>query len=366
MGEYLLATVAVPLNTDHEPVSPAAGVFAANVNTLVLQLVCAAPASETGTILVNVTSELVEQFPFVIVHFNTAGLVVTVTELVLELTLEIVAAPLTTDHFPVSPVATALAAIVNTAFLHFVCAAPAFAIVKFVFVKVTVEFVEQLPFIIVHLNTAGLVVTVTLVIGEVVLVIIAAPLTTVHTPVSPVVTAFAAIVNTLLLQFDCAVPAFAIVEVLFVSVTVELDVQLPFVIVHLNTAGLEVTVAVLVAEFILATDAAPLTNDHTPVSPEPAALAVSVNTLLLHFVCDEPALAAVGDELVKLTVAETVVQPDLLTVHFNTAVPGATVTVLILEFTLATVAEPLTTDHVPVPNNGGAVAFIVNDELHFV
>ena len=73
-----------------------------------------------GVILVNVTVELVEQVPFVMVHLKTAGLEVTVTAVFLVLMLVIVAAPLTTDQVPVSPAAGALAAIVNALFLHFV------------------------------------------------------------------------------------------------------------------------------------------------------------------------------------------------------------------------------------------------------
>ena len=357
-----MAIEAVPLTTDHVPVCPAAGVLAASVNRLLLQFVCAAPAFATGVLLVNVTFELVEQLPFVIAHFNTAGLDVTVTELVLEFTFVIVAAPLTTDHVPVSPEATELAAILKTALLHLVCAEPALAVVKVVFVKVTVEFVEQLPFVIVHLNTAGLDVTVTLVTGELVLVIEAEPLTTDHAPVSPEATAFAAMVNDLLLQFVIAGPAFAIVDVLFVKVTVDVDVQVPFVIVHLSTAGLVVTITVLVGEFILAIVAAPLTTDHAPVSPEPAAFAASVNELLLHFVCEDPALAVVGTLLVNVTV-DVDEQLPFVIVHLNTAGLEVTVTELVLEFTLEIVAAPLTTDHVPVSPEATELAAIVKTAL---
>ena len=69
-------------------------------------------------------------------------------------------------------------------------------------VSVTVALVEQMPFVIVHLNTAGLVLTVTELIGEFASLKVAAPLTTVHVPVSPAPTPFAAKVNKLLLQLD--------------------------------------------------------------------------------------------------------------------------------------------------------------------
>ena len=85
---------------------------------------------------------------------------------------------------------------------------------------------------------------------------------------------------------------------------------------------------------------------------------------LLHLVCAEPALAVVGDKLVNVTVAETDVQPNLLTVHLNTAEKEVNVTVLVLELEDAIEAEPLTTVHAPEPNNGGADAFIVNEALH--
>ena len=72
--------------------------------------------------------------------------------------------------------------------------------VEIVLVSVTVALLEQLPFVIVHLNTAGLEVTVTELAGEAGVAILAAPLTTVQDPVSPVAAALAAIVKTLLLQ----------------------------------------------------------------------------------------------------------------------------------------------------------------------
>jgi hypothetical protein len=140
------------------------------------------------------TVELLEQLPFVIVHLNTEGLVVTVTELVGEAGVAIVAAPLTTDQAPVSPVAGALAAIVKILLLHFVWPGPAFDKVEEVFVSVTDAKEVQLPFAIVHLNVAGLVVTVTVLLGELIALIEAAPLVTVQVPVSPAPGKLAAIV----------------------------------------------------------------------------------------------------------------------------------------------------------------------------
>ena len=64
--------------------------------------------------------EEVVQVPLVMVQRKTAGLVVTVTAEVRELTVVIVAAPLTTLQVPVSPAAGALAAMVNVAVLHLV------------------------------------------------------------------------------------------------------------------------------------------------------------------------------------------------------------------------------------------------------
>ncbi len=106
-----------------------------------------------------------------------------------------VAAPVVTVQVPVSTVAGELAAMVNTLSLHLDCAAPATDTVGTTFVSVTVEVEVQLPLVMAHLKTAGLVVTVTALVLEVAVVMVAVPLTKFQAPVSPVEGAFAAMVN---------------------------------------------------------------------------------------------------------------------------------------------------------------------------
>lgn len=72
------------------------------------------------TLLVNTTDEMLVQVPLAMVHLKVAGLVVTVTVEVLLLGVAIVAAPPVTDQVPVSPVAGAFAAMVNTLLLQLV------------------------------------------------------------------------------------------------------------------------------------------------------------------------------------------------------------------------------------------------------
>ncbi len=67
-------------------------------------------------------------------------------------------------------------------------------------VSTTVEALVQDPLAMVQVSVAGLVVTVTEVVGLPGVAIEAAPAVTVQVPVSPVAGAFAAMVNTLLLQ----------------------------------------------------------------------------------------------------------------------------------------------------------------------
>ena len=153
-----------------------------------------------GIIFVKVTVELLVQPVLVIVHLKTAGLEVTVTVLVREVGVVIVAAPLTTDHAPVAPVPGALAAMVKALLLHFVWFAPALDTVGITLVKTTVAVLVHVPLAMVHLSVAGLVVTVTVLVGEFMLLMVAAPLTTVQVPVSPVAAALAANVNKELLQ----------------------------------------------------------------------------------------------------------------------------------------------------------------------
>jgi hypothetical protein len=112
----------------------------------------------------------------------------------------------------------------------------------------------------------------------------ALPSLTVHKPLSPSAGTLAVIVNVELLQLFWAGPAADTEGTTLLSVTMEVLLQLPRVMVQRSTAGLLVTVAEDVREPALATFAAPLTTDQVPVSPETGALAARVKILLLHWV----------------------------------------------------------------------------------
>ncbi len=133
----------------------------------------------------------------------------------------------------------------------------------------TVELDVHAPFVIVHFKTA-LVPTGTPDTTDVAddkLEIVAVPLKTVHKPV-PTDGVLPANVKEPELQFDWAGPATAIVtELSFVNVTVELDEQVPLVIVQVKTAlvpkGTPETVDI--ADDGLAIEAVPLKTLHNPV-----------------------------------------------------------------------------------------------------
>ena len=151
-------------------------------------------------VLVRTTVDVLVQVPFAIVHLKVAGLVVTVTEDVRLPGVAIVAAPAVTVQVPVSPVPGVFAAMANRLLEQFVCAGPAIDTVGIMFVSVTVEEVVQVPLVMVQRKTAGLVVTVTAEVRELTVVIVAAPLTTLQAPVSPVAGALAAMVNVAVLH----------------------------------------------------------------------------------------------------------------------------------------------------------------------
>lgn len=156
-------------------------------------------------VLVRDTVEFVEdpQAVFVMVQRNEAGLVVTVTLVVEDEVVVMVAAPVTTVQAPVSPVAGALAAMVKVLVLHLDCATPALATVGIVLVKTTVALTAVHPVAdTVQRSVAGEVVTVTAVVGEAGVVMVAAPETTVQTPVLLTGAGVAAMVKVALLHFD--------------------------------------------------------------------------------------------------------------------------------------------------------------------
>jgi hypothetical protein len=203
------AMVAAPPVTVQVPVSPDAGAFAARVNRLFRHWVCAGPATErVGTTLVSVTVEALEQDPRVIVHRNVAGLVVTVAVVLRVVSEAKVAAPLTTDQVAVSPAAGAFAASVKEDLLHLVCAGPALEVVVTVLVKTTVALTAVQPVReTVQRSVAGEVVTVTVVVGDAVVAMVAAPETTDQAPVLPAGAGVAAITKDALLHLFWAGPA---------------------------------------------------------------------------------------------------------------------------------------------------------------
>ena len=183
---------AVPLTRLHKPVPVAGlpaelGLLAAMVNEPLLHWAEYEPGEAvTGRSFVRVVLLLAEQLPLVTVHFNTAGVPATtpVTVVVFEDGVVIVAVPLTKVHKPV-PGEGSLAAIVNAPLLHCAPYVPGVAAIDALLVSVVLLLAEQLPLVTVHFNTAGVPATtpVTVVVFDVGVVIVAVPLTNVHSPV---------------------------------------------------------------------------------------------------------------------------------------------------------------------------------------
>jgi hypothetical protein len=153
--------------------------------------------------------------------------------------------------------------------------------------------------VIVHLNVAVFpAATVTAVLGKLVSVMEAVPLTILQTPV-PTVAVLAVILN--VLELHCSMlagPALAtVVGAVLVSVISDcvVEQEAPLVIVHRTTAlapeGTPVTV--VVGEAGLVITAVPVTTLHVP-APTVGAVAAMANIPLLHCVILEPATAALA------------------------------------------------------------------------
>jgi hypothetical protein len=136
------------------------------------------------------------------------------------------------------------------------------------------------------------------VVGEVLLVITAVPLCTVHCPL-PTVAVLAAIVKVLVLHWSMLIPASAIVGVaLLVKITSSVvGVHTPLLMVHrkvtLKPAFNPVTVLVLLVGVVMLAPLAAPTIVHNPELMV-GALPVSVKLPLLHCSWSAPALAMVG------------------------------------------------------------------------
>lgn len=206
VGDAVFVMVALPASIVHTP-APGAGAFPVRVKVDALHCSISLPASATGgvALFVSTTSSELTHDPFVIVHRRVTELpalreVTVVPGNVLSVIVAPFAAP-TMVHKPV-PVTAVFPASVKSATLHCSWSGPALATVAgALFVSTTSSNVEHEPLLIVHRNVTvdptGTPVTV--VVGDPVFVMVAAPDCTVHNPV-PSPAALAARVNVELLQ----------------------------------------------------------------------------------------------------------------------------------------------------------------------
>ncbi len=166
------------------------------------------------------------------------------------------------------------------------------------FVSTTSSVEEQVPLVVVQRKVAVLpaVMPVTPEVGEVGVVMVAVPLTTVQRP-EPRLGVLPASVKVLVLQFSWLLPASAVVGCAsLVNTTSSVETgQLPLAIVQRNVAlvpsGTPVTPEV--AEEGVVIVAVPLTTIHVPV-PVVGTFPASVNEPLLHCAWSGPAAAVVG------------------------------------------------------------------------
>ena len=235
-----------------------------------------------------------------------------------------------------------------------------------VFVIVTVEVDEaQGAFEIVHMNTfAPTPKPVTPDVGDDEVVIVPAPLTSVHVPV-PVTGALPANVAELL-QSDWFGPALDVVGAATpVMVTVEVDgEQGGLTMLHMNTfAPTPNPVTPDVGEEGVVIVPAPLTNVHVPV---PVVGAFPANVAVVPQIdWFDPAAEVVGPPVLNIvTVSVLAVQGGFAMVHMNTLAPETVpVIVLLGEPGAVIVPEPLTSVHVPVPV-AGVFPAIVKLDIH--
>jgi hypothetical protein len=355
--------VAVPLTKVHKPV-PVVGLLPFNVKLPLLHCVWSVLALATvgDALFVSVTLLADEHAPLVIVHVNVAVVPTgtPVTPDVGEDAVVIVAVPIVTVHKPV-PTDGVLPASVKLPLLQLLRFVPAFEIVAgalLVNITSSKDAVHGL-FEIVHLNVAlvpaGTPVTAD--VGDVLVVIVAVPVTTVHNPV-PIAGVFPASVKFPLLQIVWSGPAAAVVGLrLNVMTTSSVDaVQGAFEMVHLKVyvvPAVPLNVDVGLAAFPKLPPA-PLTILHAPV-PAAAVLAASVTVVSPHVaapVWSGPALAVVGVALfVSITSSVVAVHTPLEIVHLNVALAPAATPVIpeTGEDGVVIVAVPLTMLHKPVP-----------------
>lgn len=163
------------------------------------------------------------------------------------------------------------------------------------------------------------------------------PAGSVHVPV-PTAGVLAAMVKVVVLHFVWLGPAVAVGSTSFLSTTISLVVQVPFVMVHtaftVTPAG---TLIVVVVLFTFPVMVAPVPTTgvsvHVPV-PTEAALAAIVKEGVLHLDWSGPALAGVGAAKFVITTSSVEEQTPLVIVQRSvTVVPAGTLIAAVLLFT---------------------------------
>ena len=297
--------------------------------------------------------------PLVMVHFNTelAPIVKPVTPDIGSLGSVIVAVPDTTLHAPM-PVVTVLAVKVVVVILHRFWLAPATEVVGGAAIVIITSSVDapQAGLLMDHLKVTLLpaVKPVTVLVGEVGVVIVAAPDTTVHCPV-PVLAVLPAKVVLVTLHRFWSDPALAMVAGAAILITiVSVDVAHGLLLmVHTRVALVPTVMPVtaLVGELGVLIVAVPDINVHKPV-PTAGVFAAKVLLVTLHRPWSAPALAVVGRaDTFMVTSSLVLPQPPLLIVHLKVTLAPAVkpVTVVVADVGVVIVAVPDTTVHSPVP-----------------
>jgi hypothetical protein len=373
VGEAGVVIVAMPLTTVHVPV-PEAGIFPARVAIAVLHKFWSGPAfaAEAGTaILITTSSVEAAQGALLIVHLNVTEVpsVIPVTVEVGDAGVVMVAGPLTTVHKPV-PTVGVFAANVAEARLQRFWSTPALAVVGSSFIVITTSSDEvHVPLDVVHLNVADVPGTspVSPDVAEAGVVIVAAPLTTVHKPV-PTPGVLPANVAVVELHIVWSAPAFAAVGVAAILITISsVDAaQLPLDIVQRKVALAPIVNPVTpeVGEAGVVIVAAPATTVHKPLPTTAGVFAESEAVVTLHRLRSMPASAVVGNEFTVITTSSLDVHVPLLVVQRSVTDEPTTnpVSVEVAEAGVVIVAIPATTVHVPLPTPGvfpASVAFVI-------
>lgn len=231
----------------------------------------------------------------------------------------------------------------------------------------------QNPLLTVHFSTVVLpsVNPVTVVVGEVLSVITALPLTRVHAPV-PVAGVFPVTVTVVTLQRVWSAPASAVLggaEMSIVTVSV-VTVQVPFPMDHISVVvvpGVKPMMLVLGEAGLLIVQV-PVSRLQVPV-PVAGVLADMAVEVTLQSCWSAPASATVGRaSLVTATSSVLELQNPLLMVHLSiVVVPGANAVIPVEDKVgVVMVQVPLTILHTPVPVMGALPLKLAAEVLHMV